>query len=65
MGRPPLAPGVEVNIISSDEKEHAAWVGGSVMTSLGAFDELWIDRFEYADSGSLQMIQKKCSLYKP
>ena len=33
------------------EKIHAPWIGGSILTSLGSFQQLWLSRKQYDDYG--------------
>ena len=41
------------------EKEFAAWIGGSILSNLGTFQQLWISRLEYEDEGAA-VVEKKC-----
>jgi len=36
---------------SSVERKFAGWIGGSVLTSLGSFQQLWLSRVEYEEYG--------------
>ncbi|KAA1476673.1 actin 1 [Dentipellis sp. KUC8613] len=47
-----LAPqGTKVEIVAQPERKHAAWIGGSVVASLGTFQNRWCTRQEYEESG--------------
>lgn len=37
---------------NSVERSCAAWIGGSVLTSLGSFQQLWLSRTEYEEYGA-------------
>eukprot|EP00667_Euglena_gracilis_P009186 EG_transcript_9320 len=51
--RPPIAmPGAA-------ERKNAAWFGGSILASLGTFQQLWISRAEYQESGA-GIVHRKC-----
>lgn len=42
----------------SVERSHAAFIGGSILTSLGSFQQLWLSRKEYEDYGASLAIQR-------
>lgn len=48
-----------VAVTSTGERRFGAWVGGSILASLGSFQQLWISRQEYEESGKSQ-IERKC-----
>jgi len=55
-----MAPAtVGVKVIASPERKYAVWIGGSILTSLSTFDEMWISRDEYDESGPT-IVHKKC-----
>ena len=35
------------------------WIGGSILASLGSFQQLWMSKAEYAEQGA-QGILRKC-----
>eukprot|EP00929_Paragymnodinium_shiwhaense_P112182 TRINITY_DN80441_c0_g1_i1.p1 TRINITY_DN80441_c0_g1~~TRINITY_DN80441_c0_g1_i1.p1 ORF type:complete len:441 (+),score=72.19 TRINITY_DN80441_c0_g1_i1:63-1385(+) len=39
--------------------EHSAWVGGSLVASLGSFEDFWMTRAEYEEVGS-KLVEDKC-----
>mmetsp|Transcript_11786 Transcript_11786/g.16200 ORF Transcript_11786/g.16200 Transcript_11786/m.16200 type:complete len:420 (+) Transcript_11786:1126-2385(+) len=41
------------------ERAHAAWLGGSIVGSLGAFHDLWLARAEYDEWGPA-IVDRKC-----
>jgi actin-related protein len=41
------------------EKATAAWLGGSIVASLGGFHEMWISRREYEEYGP-NIVDRKC-----
>lgn len=55
------APSWKVRTITSSAAERpiCAWLGGSILASLGTFHETWIARSEYDEYGS-NIIDKKC-----
>ena len=44
---------------SNEDKRHSAWIGGSIVGSLGAFGNLWITKREYEEHG-VGIVGKKC-----
>ena len=62
--------GKEINKVSEDykckkkvhvypEAQFLAWIGGSVLTSLGTFQNIWVTKQEYKESG-VNIVHKKC-----
>ena len=45
--------------LSSADKQHSAWIGGSIVASLGNFNSLWITKREYEEHG-VGIVGKKC-----
>jgi len=41
------------------ERRYSSWIGGSILSSLGSFQSLWIGKAEYEEYGS-NIIEKKC-----
>ena len=41
------------------EAEYAAWIGGSILTSLNTFENLWVAKADYKEVGST-IIHRKC-----
>ena len=47
-----LAPNrTKVKAIAPSNRKYNAWLGGSILASLGAFQEMWISKQEYDESG--------------
>ncbi|KAJ2021819.1 NuA4 histone acetyltransferase subunit [Coemansia sp. IMI 209128] len=44
---------------SKTERKSTAWLGGSILASLGTFHQLWISRAEYDEQGA-SVVDKKC-----
>lgn len=42
----------------SVERSCASWIGGSILTSLGSFQQLWLSRKEYEEYGPTMSIQR-------
>jgi len=43
----------------SIERKFSTWIGGSILSSLGSFQSMWIAKQEYDEIGSY-LIEKKC-----
>lgn len=41
------------------ERRFSVWIGGSILASLGTFQQLWISKQEYDETGA-QIVQTKC-----
>ena len=40
------------------ERRYGAWIGGSILSSLGSFQQLWLSRKEYEECGSILGLQR-------
>lgn len=50
-----VAPGVRVKVNAAGgqmERCASAWLGGSILASLGTFHQLWISKAEYDEVGT-------------
>jgi len=55
-----LAPeSMNVNIVAPEERKYSVWVGGSILASLMSFQEMWIFKEEYDESGP-EIVHRKC-----
>ena len=41
----------QVKIIAPPERKYSVWIGGSILASLSTFQNLWISKEEYDESG--------------
>ena len=41
------------------ERRFAAWIGGSVLASLGSFHQMWVSKQEYDETGR-SIVEQKC-----
>ena len=47
-----LAPSaMRVRIVAPPERKYAVWIGGSILSSLQTFQQMWISKQEYDESG--------------
>lgn len=55
-----LAPSsIKVKINADATRKYQVWMGGSVLSSLGTFQNMWITSDEYQDAGP-QIVHRKC-----
>jgi len=55
-----LAPSaVKVKIVAPPERKYSVWIGGSILSSLSTFQEMWITKDEYDESGP-GIVHRKC-----
>ena len=48
-----------IKIIAPEGRECSEWVGGSILTSLSTFEEMWITKDEYDETGP-SIVHRKC-----
>lgn len=57
-----MYPGMKVKIHAAGlatERRFGAWIGGSILASLGTFHQMWISRKEYEENGP-GIVEKRC-----
>merc|ERR1711933_267397 len=55
-----LAPAaIKVKIVAPPERKYSVWIGGSILSSLSTFQEMWITKDEYEESGP-GIVHRKC-----
>jgi len=55
-----LAPAaVRVKIVAPQERKYSVWIGGSILSSLSTFAEMWITKEEYDEAGAA-IVHRKC-----
>jgi actin beta/gamma 1 len=52
---------ITVEVEASEERKYSVWVGGSILSSLSTFQQMWITREEYDDVGP-GIVHKKCAV---
>merc|ERR1711900_72495 len=56
-----LAPAsMNIKIIAPPERKYSVWIGGSILSSLSTFEEMWITKDEYDESGPA-IVHRKCT----
>nr|KJB07333.1 hypothetical protein B456_001G016200 [Gossypium raimondii] len=56
---PVLANRARVKVIASPDRKYSVWIGGSILDSLSTFEQMWITKEEYMESGS-SIVHMKC-----
>jgi actin beta/gamma 1 len=55
-----LAPSTMfIRIYAPPERKYSAWIGGSILSSLSTFQQMWISKEEYNDSGPA-IVHRRC-----
>ncbi|KAJ7441963.1 actin 2 [Mycena galericulata] len=55
-----MAPAsVKVRIVAPPERKYSVWIGGSILSSLSTFQNLWCTKQEYDESGP-GIVHRKC-----
>jgi len=52
-------PTMKVKIIAPPERKYSVWIGGSILASLSTFQQMWISKEEYDESGPA-IVHRKC-----
>ena len=48
-----------VKIVTPPERKYSVWIGGSILSSLSTFQQMWISKEEYEEYGP-QIVHRKC-----
>merc|ERR1712087_610914 len=55
-----LAPStIKVRVLTPPERKYSVWIGGSILSSLSTFQQMWISKGEYDESGPT-IVHRKC-----
>ena len=52
-------PSTKINIIAPHERKYSVWIGGSILASQSTFQQMWITKQEYDESGP-SIVHRKC-----
>jgi actin beta/gamma 1 len=56
-----LAPdSMQIKIIAPPERKYSVWIGGSILSSLSTFEDMWVQKEEYDESGP-SIVHRKCA----
>ena len=51
--------GLEPRVIAPPERKYSVWIGGSILSSLTTFSNMWVQKSEYDENGA-QIVHQKC-----
>merc|ERR1712139_48196 len=55
-----LAPAtMKIKVVAPPERKYSVWIGGSILASLSTFQQMWISKNEYDESGP-SIVHRKC-----
>ncbi|KMS93923.1 hypothetical protein BVRB_026560, partial [Beta vulgaris subsp. vulgaris] len=55
-----LAPSsIRVKVVAPPERKYSVWIGGSILSSLSTFQQMWISKEEYDEAGPA-IVHRKC-----
>lgn len=55
-----LAPqSIKIKVVAPPERKFSVWIGGSILSSLSTFQQMWITKSEYDESGP-GIVHRKC-----
>jgi len=55
-----LAPStMKIKVVAPPERRYSVWIGGSILSSLSTFQQMWISKQEYDESGPT-IVHQKC-----
>jgi len=50
---------MKINVVAPPERKYSVWIGGSILSSLSTFQQMWITKDEYDESGP-SIVHRKC-----
>ena len=53
------SPIMKIKVIAPPERKYSVWIGGSILASLSTFQNMWITKEEYDESGPA-IVHRKC-----
>jgi len=55
-----LAPStMKIKVVAPPERKYSVWIGGSILSSLSTFQQMWISKAEYDEAGP-SIVHRKC-----
>jgi len=51
---------MEIKVIAPPERKYSVWIGGSILSSLSTFEDMWVTKEEYDESGP-SIVHRKCT----
>jgi len=53
-------PTMKIKVVAPPERKYSVWIGGSILASLSTFENMWITKEEYDESGP-SIVHRKCN----
>ncbi|KAE8720411.1 Actin-3 [Hibiscus syriacus] len=50
---------MKIKVVAPPERKYSVWIGGSILASLSTFQQMWISKGEYDESGP-SIVNRKC-----
>ena len=50
---------IKVKVVAPPERKYSVWIGGSILSSLSTFQQMWITKEEYEEFGPA-IVHRKC-----
>ena len=50
---------MKIKVVAPPERKYSVWIGGSILASLSTFQQMWIAKSEYDESGP-SIVHRKC-----
>merc|ERR1712085_194488 len=50
---------MKIKVVAPPERKYSVWIGGSILASLSPFQQMWISKGEYDESGPT-IVHRKC-----
>jgi len=52
-------PSMKVKVVAPPERKFSVWIGGSILSSLSSFQQMWVSKAEYDEAGA-SIVHRKC-----
>ena len=52
-------PTMKITVVAPPERKYSVWIGGSILSSLGTFQQMWVSKGEYDEAGPT-IVHRKC-----
>nr|BAD16635.1 actin [Blepharisma musculus] len=52
-------PSMKVRVVAPPERKYSVWIGGSILSSLSSFQQMWVTKAEYDEAGA-SIVHRKC-----
>ena len=52
-------PSMKVKVVAPPERKFSVWIGGSILSSLSSFQQMWVSKAEYEEAGP-SIVHRKC-----